>query len=60
MQAHEVRAMVRGSSKDWLFVKNNPVNVLILDAQVTFNHHNVRRYASKMVWEAVQMKLERE
>jgi hypothetical protein len=52
--------MIEGSSKDWLFVKNNPMNLLILDAQVTFNHHNVRRYASKVVWEAVQMKVERE
>ena len=52
--------MIEGSSKDWLFVKNNPINLLILDAQVTFNHHNVRRYASKVVWEAVQMKMERE
>ena len=60
MQAHEVREMIEGSSKDWLFVKNNPMNLLILDAQVTFNHHNLREYASKMVWDAAQLKLERE
>jgi hypothetical protein len=44
--------MAGDSKENLLFARSNPFNALVLDAHLTIHHLNVRRYASKKVWDA--------
>ena len=57
-QASDIREMTGTTSKNWLFLKNSPVNTLILDAHITVYHLNVQKYSSEKVWEAAMMQIE--
>ena len=59
-QAYEIRRMTGTSASNWLFKKENSTNTLILDAQITVHHLNVRKYASEKVWEAAMIQMEQE
>ena len=41
-QAQDIRKMTGDSAENWLFARKSEINTLILDAQITLHHLNVR------------------